>query len=170
MTAERTLQHAPALQAGKEASKALVRAAGGGEAAEGYCSKSQPRLSAYGLPNTPDFMPIDVVRDLEAITHGGAGHPIVTRWLAKEAGYLLVERPKPGLGGSWGRSLQDLGREFGEVSGSVCGALGDPDTPGAVTAAEVRDHRIVENLDELAELVARMRAMAVHVLESGQQG
>jgi hypothetical protein len=166
MSGDRNLTLTPELQEAKRETKALIRAAGGQEACEEMTGRAQSRFSDYGSRNTGSFMPIDLVEKLEGVTHGKPGHPNVTRWLARRAGFMLVERPKVGAGGAWGRSLQDLGREFGQVSGAVCGALGDPDTPGEVTADEVRDHRILENLDELAELVARMRAMAVQVVEA----
>lgn len=166
MSGDRTHQHTPQLQALKVQAKALVRAAGGQEAAEALTGRSQSRFSDYGSPNTPSFLPVDLVLALEAVTHGCANHPPVTRYLAREAGYMLVPRPKAGSNGGWGRSLQALGREFGEISSRVCQALGDADTPGQVTACEIRDLKMIEELDALGELVASMRAMALQVLES----
>jgi hypothetical protein len=165
MSGDRTIVHAPHLQAGKAASKALVRAAGGQEAAEAMTGRRQSCFSDYGSPHTPAFMPVNLVHALEAVTHGTPNHPQVTRWLASEAGYLLVPRPNAGDGRNWGRSLQALGREFGEASGRVCQALGDADTPGRVTAAEIRDLKLIEQLDALAENVACMRAMATEAIE-----
>jgi len=165
MSGERTIQLPPALQAGKAATKALIRAAGGQEAAAAETSKSQPRLSAYGLPNTDDFIPIDTVAALEAVTHGLPGHPHVTRWLAREAGYDLVRRPTaPAAAGDWHAALAAVSKESGEAVSLVLGALGD----GMVDKAEVRSQRILENIDEAIEKLVALRALAEAAPEGGR--
>lgn len=121
MSDARSIVHPPELQAGKAASKALIRAFGGQEAAEAHTGKSQSQLSAYGGRNTPFFMPIDVVAALEGSTHGLPGHPHVTRWLAREAGYGLVRLPDAKAPPTqWSGFIAQLGKEAGEVINGIC--------------------------------------------------
>jgi hypothetical protein len=165
MSGERDIVHPPHLQAGKAAAKALVRAAGGGEAAENFCSKSQPRLSAYGLPNTADFMPVDVVRDLEAITHGAAGHPLVTHWLANEAGYLLVRKPRRGGGGGdLHAELACVSKETHDVVQKLIEALRD----GVVTAREIAELGIRQEIAEAQEQLATLDAILAQIEAEGR--
>jgi hypothetical protein len=146
MATERDIVQPPALQAGKAATKALIRAAGGQEAAEPLTGRSQSRLSAYGLPSTDAFIPVDAVAALEAVTHGHVGHPHVTRWLAREAGYGLVRLPRPGAEPTkWGRLIAGLGREAGELINGVCT---DIDDDNDVSREEAR-----KRLGDAADLV-----------------
>lgn len=161
----RTIVHPPPLQAGKAAFRALIAAYGGQDAAAIETGRSQSRLCAYGLPNTPDFAPLDIVVALEASTHGLPGHPPVTRWMARQAGYILVPRPTSGTEGVWGTSLKQLSKEFGEVAERVCHALADPESPGEVTAVDIRRLGIVAELDDLIERASAMRAQAAHTVE-----
>jgi hypothetical protein len=162
---DRTITHPPHLQAGKAATKALIRAAGGQEAASAETHKSQPRLSSYGAPNTADFIPINDVAALEAITHGAPGHPPVTRWLARQAGFTLVKLPTaPGGFTDFHRAIGAVSKEVGEAVELVCEALGNDNQ---VTADEVRDGRIVENIDEAIERLLALRALALNAPEIG---
>lgn len=146
MSADRTIIHPPELQAGKAATKALIRAFGGQEAAEAHTGKSQSQLSAYGGPNTPAFAPIDTVRALEACTHGQPGHPLVTRWLAREAGYGLVRLPDASAAPTqWSAFVAALAKEGGELMAGICDDL----TSGNdVSPAEAK-----RRLDDAADLV-----------------
>jgi hypothetical protein len=160
MSGERTLTLPPDLQAGKAATKALVRAYGGQEAAAAARGKSQSRLCAYGLPNTDDFIPIDDVHALEACTHGAAGHPHVTRWLAREAGYELVRRPCPNAPETvWSGFVARLSREAGELMGGVCEDLsGDNDLTPAEAARRLPD--AADLVRVAVELEAALKARA----------
>lgn len=160
MTARRDVTHSPDRQQLKAACKRLVRAAGGVEAAEEISSRSKTQLSAYGHPNAPEFMPIDVVAALEEVTHGHAGHPIVTRLLAQRAGYALVKLPNavPDCA-DWHRAIGELSKEVGEAVQVVCASLSD-DTPGAVTARDVRERDIIGEIDEAIEKLVAMRVLA----------
>jgi hypothetical protein len=161
VSGDRSIVHPPHLQAGKAATKALIRAFGGQEAAEEVTGRAQSRLSAYGLPNTADFAPIDVVVALEARTHGTPGHPLVTRWLATENGYLLV--PKPAALPSdvdWHMALGEAVKEMGDATQKICAAL-----PNGVTAEEIRKGRIREEIAEAQQRLAQLDALAVRALE-----
>ncbi|HVM38320.1 MAG TPA: hypothetical protein VM265_08040 [Sphingomicrobium sp.] len=167
MSSQRELTHPPHLQAGKLAFAELVTAFGGQVAAAAETGKSQQRISDYGHRNTGDFAPVDVIDCLEERTVGTAGAPHVTRWLARRRGMMLVPLPQLQPSGAWGCSLRRIAKEFGDVAGRVCEAIGNPDSPGEVTADEIRQHQLVRELDELAEQVARMRALAVHTIDAG---
>lgn len=164
MTATRTIIHPPELQALKESTRALVRAFGGQEAAEELTGRSQSRFSDYGNRNTPDFMPVDLVLALEACTLGAAGHPQVTRLLARNAGFALVRLPQAPAGDTdWHQAIAAVSRETSESIERVCTALSD----GKVTAAEVRNLRIREEIAEAHERLAALDALAAQAPEEG---
>ena len=165
MATERDLVHPPALQAGKAATRALIRAVGGQEEAAPLTGRSQPRLSAYCGPNTDAFMPIDAVVALEAVTHGQPGHPQVTRWLAREAGYALLRLPRfaaPGSG-DLHHATSRVAKEAGEVVAATCDALAD----GRLTRRESREKRILLNIDEAIDRLCELRAL-VAAIEEGE--
>jgi hypothetical protein len=160
MSAVRTLTLSPVLQAGKAATKALIRAAGGQEAAEALTGRSQPRLSAYGLPTTDAFVSIELVAALEEVTHGTPNHPQVTRWLASQAGYLLVPKPRAAPGaGDLHCELGAVAKETGDVVQKVCEALRD----GVVTVREIEKLRIREEIAEAQERLAVLDAMLAQI-------
>lgn len=162
MSWDRSAANPPVMQSLKAGTKALIRAFGGQEAAAAECGKSQGHMSRYGVPHTNDFMPIDDVLRLEACTHGQAGHPHVTRVLAREAGYVLVRAaPESVAPGEWHKAIGIIPKEVGEVVELVCDALCDAETPGAVTRREVEAKNIVGNIDEAIEKLFALRALAV---------
>lgn len=71
----------------------LIAAAGGVEVAERDCDKSKSLFSAYQSPNDPRSIPLRDIEILESVTHGTTGHPVVARYLARQAGYSLMKRP-----------------------------------------------------------------------------
>lgn len=70
----------------KRAFRTAVKAAGGQVFVGEEIGKAQSRISDYGNPNHPDMPPVDVVRDVEALSATSPGHPHVTRALARQAG------------------------------------------------------------------------------------
>lgn len=84
-------------QALKAATRQLVQAAGGQEAAATYTRfvrhQAFSDFGNAGPDHAAKFAPIDAVADLEAVTHGTPGHPVVTRALARAAGFALVPLP-----------------------------------------------------------------------------
>lgn len=70
----------------KAFTRALIEKAGGLEAAATRTRVGKSQLHEYGNPDKRDFIPIDVVADLEA----DVGEPIVSRALAHTAGFALV--------------------------------------------------------------------------------
>ncbi len=154
MSAERSVQHPPQLQAGKQAFSALVAAVGGQLPAEKYSGRAQSRISAYGGPNTDSFAPIDVVVKLEGVTHGTPGHPHVTRWLAREAGYALVQLPAPDAPSTvWSQHGATLLKEVGDIASGLGAALaGDND----LDKREAK--RLLADADEMVDAAVAFRA------------
>ncbi len=89
----------PVKQGAKVASRALVRAVGGQEACPGFAryTRHQAYSEFASIEHGDKFMPIDVVIDLEAVTHGAPGHPHVTRYLCERAGGAFVALPAADL-------------------------------------------------------------------------
>ncbi|HEY1605592.1 MAG TPA: phage regulatory CII family protein [Allosphingosinicella sp.] len=161
---DRTLILAPELQAGKAATKALIRAFGGQEAAASECEKSQSRMCDYGSPHTRDFMPVNDVRTLEARTHGQPGHPHVPRWLARQAGHVLVRLPVAGgVVADVHAEIGAISRDAGEVVQRVCEGLRD----GRVSAGDVRRLRIREEIAEAQQHLAALDALAAQIEAEG---
>jgi hypothetical protein len=123
----------------KVASKALVAACGGGEAAAAACRLGPSHLSEAGAMHQMDrFLPIDVVVALE---RAGEAHP-VTSALARLVGCILVP-VEPRGAGELPMLLAQLGREVGDVF--------------AASAKALADGQISE--DERAELVVELGQM-----------
>lgn len=154
MSTDHEVQHPPRLQAGKDAFRQLLDAVGGGLPGEKYTGKSQPRLSAYGLPNTDAFAPIDVVLKLEAVTHGSAGHPQVTRWLAREAGFALVRLPAPDAPATvWSQHGAQLLKEVGDIASALGSALA---ADNDLSPREAK--RMMPEADDLVDAAVAFRA------------
>ena len=116
----------PQMQRAKAAYRKSVAACGGQEGAAATTGKSQSRISLYGLPNSDVFPTLDVIVEQEAVTHGTPGHPHVTRFLAREAGYELFKLPSAAAMASvWGEHLAGIAKEGGEVMTRLALALAD---------------------------------------------
>lgn len=89
MSAVRDARLSPADLALKLATREAVKAAGGQEFAAQETGRTQSRISDWGNPNVPEFMPIDAVRKIEALGAGSPGHPHITAALARSAGVPL---------------------------------------------------------------------------------
>lgn len=144
---------------------ALVQAAGGQEAAAAFARfvKRHQSIGEYGLPDGGRWMRIDVVRDLERVTRNVPGWPIVTRHLAAEQGFALVQLPPAGGArvADWHGHMKRLARGSAEMTAHLCEALaGD----GAVTADEVRARGMIAEgraaITALVELVTQLEAVA----------
>jgi hypothetical protein len=155
----------------KRASKQLVRAAGGGEEAAATLAAvgdhrervRQQRMSDCGLTNTPDFLRIDEVGDLEDVTAGTAGWPQVTRVLARRQGFVLVRIAHTRADAvTWHRAIGELSKETGETVQRICAALGDDEH---VTREEVQDTEILEHIDMAMENLAALRELALSAPE-----
>ncbi len=157
------VQNTPDHQAIKAASKSLVGAVGGVEAAENFCRSDKRRLSEYGRPDTDCFMPVDVVLDLEKVAHGTAGYPQVTRFLARQAGYTLVPLPASGpvTVAQVHAALAVAMKRSNELHTQLIEALGD----GKVTVEEAQG--LLDLALEAAESVMLLHALLAQISEEG---
>lgn len=140
----------------KTASRRLAGAAGGVEAAASITRVGKTAIGRYQDPHGADFMPLDVVADLEAAT----GRPFVTEALARLARSLLLPLPVT-PDADWTRGLAQLGAEIGDVFRRAQEALAGDGRIDAREAAALRD-----------EVQGAMRALAgiEALLQASQQG
>jgi len=153
----------PEKQGAKVASRALVRAVGGQEACPGFAryTRHQAYSEFASIEHGDKFMPIDVVIDLEAVTHGMPGHPHVTRYLCERAGGAFVALPAAEITAKdFHGAVSALISESHDVATRLIEALGD----GRVTAAEVRSAKMIEETNALIGVGVNLRAMLERVL------
>lgn len=161
MSARRDIVHPREALQLKHASRGLVRAVGGTDGAAASLSNDerhvrQQRMSDCTLANTPDFLRIDETAELEDLSVGQPGWPHVTRALARRQGFALLPLPERIVGDSnLHRTLADVVAETGQVTNKVLTALAD----GAVTAGELRDLRIPEEIEEAIAAFAELKAV-----------
>ena len=160
----RDVCHAPHHAVLKRDTKALIRAAGGLEAAAQYSRPNKTVLSDYQSASTVSFMPIDVIADLEAVTRDTAGWPLLTRRLATMNGCSLVALPEPGsLDGNWFEQIATLTGDYSKVSQRLCNAASD----GKVTADEVEAADLISACDEAIHHLVNLRARFERIAEEG---
>jgi hypothetical protein len=133
----------------KAVSRRLTDAAGGPVPAARITRIDAPRLSRCGSNFEAMFLPLDVISDLEVDT----GEPIVSRELARQAGFVLV--PAPVAGARLGAT--DIGclvKESGDVvSGLVASLEGD----NRVTAQDARRFDLLRQSEELVDIAMAIR-------------
>lgn len=162
MTADRTQRVAPDQQMLKAASRELIRAVGGQEAAAEFLGSRQQRMSDCGRPNTPDFLRLDEIARLEDVTHGDPGHPHITAALARRQGYAIVRLPDaPPAGRDLLSILAENARENGDVASAILSAIGD----GKVDGPERR--AILGQIDEQIHVAMRLRSTIAALPEGG---
>lgn len=131
----------------------LVGLVGGLEASAAFCRVSKSTLARYASASPADagcFAPIDVVRDLEALS----GEPLVTAALATMADGVFVAVPStPPSTAGLHMMLASLSQEFGEATHAVCTGLAD----GEMSAADVE--RAVPQIDDVIRVAAALRAV-----------
>lgn len=138
----------------KEATADLFDAAGGITAAlalPGMRIKSKTTAFKYSNDEADcadHFAAVDVIAVLEK--HADA--PFVTRWLADNAGFLLVAKPEPAaLPDNWAGRLGMLAKEAGEV----IARLGEAYAEGAtITAEESARMELRREIREAMEILA----------------
>ncbi len=142
----------------KAATRKLISHAGGAVAAAAVTRGGHQNIGRYGSAQPDDgerFMPADVIADLES----ECGQPVLTRALAKLAGFLLVPEPR---GGQAGTALGMItARALKEIS-DVFVALAEAQGDGKLCAADAAriDAEIEEAIIKLLALRFQVQADA----------
>jgi hypothetical protein len=135
----------------KSMTRALVERVGGIEAAAMFTRVGRSHIARYYEPHGLEFMPADVVADLEDV----AGAPILTRALADLAGYVLFPKPPSVADARWARELGRLAAETGDVMKRLGDSLADDGRISAAEAARIRKE-VGEAMAELAVIDATL--------------
>jgi len=133
----------------KAAVRRLITRSGGLESAASVTRASFQSLSRYGKADDPNFIPVDVIADLEA----DAGAPIVTRELATLAGYVLLPMAPAGTGDpAWTERIVATAKESSEALSALATAARD----GKITPEEVRELRLKEEFRDLIAIASEI--------------
>jgi len=136
----------------KAATKNLVQQLGGQDAASCFTRICRQRISEYGNLQKPDSnMPVDVVLDLEKTLED----PLVTRRMALIQGFALTPLPEAHPGNPDVQELARIAQEFGDVVDRVGKCLADD---GHISAAEIKSHSLLDELDDLISAAVDMKA------------
>jgi hypothetical protein len=149
----------------KAATRRGIAGVGGQESAALDLGKAQCTVSEYQNPQRLDrFIPIDCVAALERCS----GRPHITQALARLSGHVLIELPREAGDGVWTRQLGQIAKEVGEAMAALGEAVAKD---GAVTAAEIAELRIIEELQEaIAALSAAKRQCEEIVKDAAGEG
>ncbi len=160
MSARNDVTLSAQMQRAKAAYRASVAACGGGDGTAATIGKSQQRVSLYGLPNSDAFPTLDAIVLQEAVSHGTPGHPHVTRFLAREAGYELFKLPGAEAEGTiWSRHCAEIAKEANEVVAGLCTDLAD----GEVSPREAKKR--LPDVDEAIDALVRLRTSLIQRAE-----
>jgi hypothetical protein len=136
----------------KNATDAAFDAAGGQDRFAKATGRSQSSMSDAASLDTPTFLRLDVIGDLEDYGRGRPGHPHITRALARRQGFELVPSGSSGDEASLPMLLGQLGSEVGDVFRVLAARV------GAAAPMSVRDHDdAMRELNELSDAVAALR-------------
>ena len=144
----------------KQATARLIDANGGPQAAAEGCRVTAGMLFKYTDPNDENrlrFMPVDIARLLEQ----RCGEPIVTQFLASEAGHVLIRLDLPADIAALPSALAQAAAEASDVYRVAAMGLKD----GTIDAREAA--RMVAEIDEAITAFATMRALVTVQREDG---
>nr|WP_319513711.1 phage regulatory CII family protein [uncultured Cohaesibacter sp.] len=137
-----------------------TKKAGGVECAAGVTRVSTAQMARYGQPQGVDWMPVDVVADVEK----DIGEPVVSRALAQALGYELVKLPEGHWEGDINQQLAAMLKEMGDVVQKMGQALADD---GCISKDEARQLRLRKELGDLLQVGVGMD-MAIKQIEEGE--
>ena len=139
----------------KRATKHVIRACGGLEAASMVTRVGHSELARYYDPREKLHMPIDVVADLER----DAGTPTITRALANLQGYELVSASTTEAvledQHHWPALLATLGKETAATLECMAGALAEH---GTLSSDAIREYRLAEHVNELIRSAIQLKS------------
>lgn len=148
------------------ATKAAIEATGGGKVCLHVTRiQSEAQLSRCASRNNPDSITIRDAAAIESISHGRAGHPHITRALARLAGGVFVPLPEADeAGDGLLASVVTLVEELGDVSQAIRAGLADNDfSRGDATLA-------IDQLDELDQASAALRMKLCAIVDEDRPG
>ncbi len=138
----------------KQATRHLVKACGGLEAAAAITRVGHSELSRYYDPREKLHIPADIVADLER----DCGRPILTQTLANLIGFELVQMPTIAGGQDdchhWSALLALLGEETAALLQNLAKGLADQ---GTLSDDAITGNRLIEHLDNLLETAIKLR-------------
>lgn len=138
----------------KQASKRLIKACGGLEAASMVTRVGHSELARYYDPSERLFMPIDVAADLESI----AGNAVLSQSLANMQGFALIPIEPQGTMEQthhWTVLLAQLGEETAATMRQIGAALADH---GTFTAQSINNYQLTRHLDNLIQAAMQLKA------------
>ena len=142
----------------KQASKRLIKACGGLDAASLVTRVGHSELARYYDPGERLFMPIDVAADLEAI----ARSPLVTQSMANMMDFALMPVQAEGMaepGHHWTALLAQLGEETAAALRQIGSALSEH---GTLTSQSINNYQLTRHLDNLIQAAIRLKASMAH--------
>jgi hypothetical protein len=149
----------------KQASKRLIKACGGLEAASMVTRVGHSELARYYDPSERLFMPIDVAADLESI----AGNAVLSQSLANMQGFALIPIEPQGTMGQthhWTVLLAQLGEETAATMRQIGAALTDH---GTFTAQSINNYQLTRHLDNLIQAAMQLKASIAQRQERSTQ-
>ena len=159
MSTDRTQRLSPGELALKLACREAVKAAGGQEFVAAETGRTQSRISDYLSPNTRDFMPIDVVSRVEALSAGAPGHPHISRALSRAQGMILSGPPGDSAPCSVTAALAQVASESSDVIGLLAKlAAGGLVQISDVGADPVRLAALVGEIEQLITVLGGLKA------------
>ncbi|MGK2872395.1 MAG: hypothetical protein ACSLFL_09085 [Alphaproteobacteria bacterium] len=149
----------------KQATKRLIKACGGLEAASMVTRVGHSELARYYDPSEKLFMPIDVVADLEAIS----GNAYVCQSLAHMLGFSLVPLQPPEMlepSHHWTALIAQLGEETASTLRQIGAALTDH---GTLTAQSINHYQLARHLENLIQTAMHLKLSIAQRQERGVQ-
>ncbi|WP_299393229.1 phage regulatory CII family protein [Pelagibius sp.] len=148
----------------KAAVSDLIESCGGGPRAADVARVGKASLFRYtdeSEDNANYHMPADVIRALE--TH--CGQPIVTRFLAAEAGAVLLTLPREGgLDGDWSVRLAALAKDSSDIFAKFGEILAD----GMITPREAGE--VIQEVDKAMAHLGQIRAVMRSIADQEGRG
>lgn len=120
------------------------------------CTRAdKSQLSRYGNPDQPEFIPLDIAMDLDALS---GGDRILRAW-AELRGYELIREERGVKIEDMNRHIGAVGVETGELISEMCNAVADNKvTPREAEAIERRAEDVKDNITLLQSDCRRIRA------------
>lgn len=140
----------------KAATRRAIQLAGGPVAVAKAVRVDQGRLSCYGNPNHPLFVPLDVAHEIDKL----AGDNIILRALAELIGFDIA--PRSSVDEQVSRDMTALAGSIARESGELIESAIEAASDGKMTPAEAR--RIHDEADDVGEKIVQIKSAARRVM------